>query len=77
MAYAPRRAPLPLFHAHARHHLLVIFFRIAVLAYCLCDAFAKLFETKSKKVSRLTAELAALEAERLSNFVVVIGYEVS
>ncbi|KAL7530872.1 hypothetical protein ACHAXR_007227 [Thalassiosira sp. AJA248-18] len=50
-------------------------FRIAVLAHCLCDAFAGLFEPKSKKVARLTAELAALEAERLSKIVVVFGYE--
>lgn len=51
-------------------------FQIALLIiYCLCDA--KLFEPKSKKVARLTAELAALEADRLSKLVVVFGYEVS
>ena len=46
-----------------------------LIIYCLCDA--KLFEPKSKKVARLTAELAALEADRLSKLVVVFGYEVS
>jgi hypothetical protein len=61
---------------YTTHHL-VLLFRITVLTYCLCDAFPKLFEPKSKKVARLTAELAALEAERLSNLVVVFGYEVS
>ena len=51
-------------------------FQIALLIiYCLFDA--KLFEPKSKKVARLTAELAALEADRLSKLVVVFGYEVS
>mmetsp|Transcript_15652 Transcript_15652/g.33896 ORF Transcript_15652/g.33896 Transcript_15652/m.33896 type:complete len:595 (+) Transcript_15652:20-1804(+) len=62
---APPRSP---------HHFALLF-RIVVLAFCLCDAFAKLFEAKSKKVIRLTAELAALEAERLSKLVVVFGYE--
>ena len=40
----------------------------------MCDAFPKLFEPKSKKLARLTAELAALEAERTSN---LVGHEVS
>ncbi|KAL3826999.1 hypothetical protein ACHAXA_000063 [Cyclostephanos tholiformis] len=56
------------------HHL-VLLFRTMVLTYCICDAFPKLFEPKSKKVARLTAELAALEAERTSNLVVIFGYE--
>ncbi|KAL3756720.1 hypothetical protein ACHAWU_005412 [Discostella pseudostelligera] len=58
-------------------HYLVLLFQISILTCCLCDAFPKLFEPKSKKVARLTAELAALEAERLSKLVVVFGYEVS
>ncbi len=62
--------------ASSTHHL-VLFFRIYTLTFCLCDAFPKLFEPKSKKVARLTAELAALEAERLSKLVVLFGYEVS
>ena len=72
----PHRRPRPpsLPWVHRRVGLLV---RTAVLAYCLCDALAKLFEPKSKKVERLTAELAALEAERLARIVVVFGYEVS
>jgi hypothetical protein len=42
-------------------------------------AFPKvsLFERRKKKVARLTAELAKLEAERLSKLVVVFGCEVS
>lgn len=52
-------------------------FRVILLAYCFCDVLAKLFESKTKKVARLTAELATLEAERLSKVVVVFGYEVS
>lgn len=56
---------------YTTHHLILL------QTYCLCDAFPKLFESKSKKVARLTAELAALEDERLSNLVVVFGYEVS
>jgi hypothetical protein len=36
-----------------------------------------LFERRKKKVARLTAELAKLEAERLSKLVVVFGCEVS
>ena len=68
---APRRSSPP----YTTHHLVLL------QTYCLCDAFPKLFpklfESKSKKVARLTAELAALEDERLSNLVVVFGYEVS
>jgi len=75
----PMRAPLPLSPLHAlatrpRRRISLVL-RLAVLAYCLCNAFAKLFETKTKKVARLTAELAALEDERLSKLVVVFGYE--
>jgi hypothetical protein len=56
---------------YTTHHLVLL------QTYWICDAFPKLFESKSKKVARLTAELAALEDERLSNLVVVFGYEVS
>lgn len=58
-------------------HILATLSRISVLFFCLCHrvAVAKLFESKSKKVARLTAELAKLEAERLSKIVVVFGYE--
>ncbi len=59
------------------HHLAILLFRMSILTFCQCDAFPKLFEPKSHKVARLTAELAALEAERLSKYVVVFGYEVS
>lgn len=63
--------------AASMNNLILLLFRITVLTVSLCDAFPKLFEPKAKKVARLTAELAALEAERLKNFVVVFGYEVS
>ncbi|KAL9180423.1 hypothetical protein ACHAXT_008393 [Thalassiosira profunda] len=72
MPHRRRLRPPSLPRMHRRVGLLV---RTAVLAYCLCDALAKLFEPKSKKVERLTAELAALEAERMLKVVVVFGYE--
>ena len=50
---------------------------IIFLTYCIQNISAKLFEGKSKKVARLTQELAKLEADRLSKLVVVFGYEVS
>lgn len=63
-------------HPSPTRQLLATLLRISVLVYCCChDAFAKPFESKSKKIARLTAELAALEAERLSKLVVVFGYE--
>ena len=72
-----RQVPLPPPSSTTTHRILILLFRTAVLTFCLCDAFPKLFEPKSKRVARLTAELAALEAERLSKIVVVFGYEVS
>lgn len=72
-----RQVPLPPPSSTTAHRILILLFRTAVLTFCLCDAFPKLFEPKSKRVARLTAELAALEAERLSKIVVVFGYEVS
>ena len=50
---------------------------VIFLTYCIRTISAKLFEGKSKKVARLTQELAKLEADRLSKLVVVFGYEVS
>ena len=50
---------------------------IIFLTHCIRTISAKLFEGKSKKVARLTQELAKLEADRLSKLVVVFGYEVS
>ena len=41
----------------------------------LSDAACKMFEPRSKKISRLQAELHKLEAERLSRVVVVAGIE--
>lgn len=55
----------------------VIPYTIIFLTYCTRNISAKLFEGKSKKVARLTQELAKLEADRLSKLVVVFGYEVS
>ena len=52
-------------------------YTIIFLTYCIRDISAKLFEGKSKKVARLTQELAKLEADRLSKLVVVFGFEVS
>ena len=52
-------------------------YTIIFLTYCIRNIFAKLFEGKSKKVARLTQELAKLEADRLSKLVVVFGFEVS
>lgn len=52
-------------------------YTIIFLTYCIQSISAKLFEGKSKKVARLTQELAKLEADRLSKLVVLFGYEVS
>lgn len=52
-------------------------YTIIFLTYCIRNISAKLFEGKSKKVARLTQELAKLEADRLSKLVVVFGFEVS
>ena len=58
-------------------HESVMPYTIIFLTYCTRNISAKLFEGKSKKVARLTQELAKLEADRLSKLVVVFGYEVS
>jgi len=48
---------------------------IPVLLLCQNIAFAKLFESKKRKLARLHAELAKLEEERLEHLVVLFGYE--
>ena len=80
MINSSSREKMPRLHAPyylRRYYLILLLFRITVLSCCcLCTTFAKLFEPKIKKVARLTAELNALEAERLAKIVVVFGYEV-
>ena len=48
---------------------------VPVLLLCQNIAFAKIFESKKRKLARLQAELAKLEEERLEGLVVFFGYE--
>lgn len=48
---------------------------VPMLLLCQNIAFAKLFESKKRKLARLQAELAKLEEERLESLVVFFGYE--
>ena len=68
-AQVRRRSKQPL-----RFAVCISFF-MNLLLLCQKSVFAKIFESKKRKLARLHAELAKLEEERLKHLVLLFGYE--